>query len=434
MKASKLNDRARSLADMPNADFITYEDELNSLNESWKDVYSKLTEQDEDYFILEKEYPVSSDNKYLLPSDMYKIRTVDVKMGDKYYIVNKFALSSRNNIGIKYRISGKYLIITGNKSYDVRITYYPPPEYLSLPDVSITYSQNLPTVNNIYENWAVVNSSKLIFTEDNICYEIEENDDTPNELFTQSSDITYPMYYKNSILFIEGGELKRRMSDGAISTLVDMASGGIAPDTYRPSLVRDTYYFTPVAETSMKSYDLIKGVINIFDTSQLYDSLYTSTIGDHRYYLSTNAYGITSLKMNSDTIVHQGVDMFSYPFFTVDDIIYRLNEDDTFNEWGKGTIGYNGKYSLITGDPFTGSITTIGNAKDSSIDYPLNIVPEIMSYSMALDYTRKAQGDPTLIKTRLGELWMRFEEVVKRDDYEAEVISGSYPWRGNYGE
>jgi len=433
MKASDINKRARSLADMPNADFITYEDELGSLNESWKDIYSKLTEQDEDYFIKEHEFEGTD---YTLPSDMFKLRTVDIFMGDKWTIVNKVSLSSRNGLRLGYRISGKELIIVGNVNNNkIRITYYPPPEWMTLPDVSITYNTNLPTVNDLYSSWGVIDSSNILNTVNNSCYLIQENEDTPQELFSSAGDISHPLYYKNSILFIEDGEeLKKRTSDNTIITLIDTASGGISPNNYRPSIVKDKYYYVPIDESASKVLDLKTGVISVYDDSILYDSLFVNPIGDKRYYLTTDVYGLTSLKCNSTTLVHQGVEAFSYPFFTVDDVIYRLDENDNFTEWGSGSIGANGKTSLIVGDPFRGNIITIGNAQDSNFNYPLNIVPEIMSYSMALDYTRKAQGDPTLIKTRLGELWMRLEEVVKRDDYETEVINSSNGWVYNYGE
>ncbi len=86
MKASEIIARARSVSDLPNTNFITHTDELSSLNEAWKDIYSALVENDDDYYVTRITLSIGSGdavagstNEYLkaLPSDALKIRYVD---------------------------------------------------------------------------------------------------------------------------------------------------------------------------------------------------------------------------------------------------------------------------------------------------------------------------------------------------------------------
>jgi hypothetical protein len=56
----------------------------------------------------------------------------------------------------------------------------------------------------------------------------------------------------------------------------------------------------------------------------------------------------------------------------------------------------------------------------------LNIVPELMSYSCAIDFKRKQNGDPTLLQARRAELWKRMDDVVRKDEYRFERIANYY--------
>jgi len=64
--------------------------------------------------------------------------------------------------------------------------------------------------------------------------------------------------------------------------------------------------------------------------------------------------------------------------------------------------------------------------EDTDFDYPVNIAYEIMSYQSAIDYKRKMNGDTVSLQGRLAELWQRFAEMVKRDDYKPERIGNYY--------
>jgi hypothetical protein len=69
--------------------------------------------------------------------------------------------------------------------------------------------------------------------------------------------------------------------------------------------------------------------------------------------------------------------------------------------------------------------------------YPNNIVPEIMAWRSAIDYRVKQGADVTMHLMKLGHptnasegpavgLWARFEQSIRRDEYQVERIRNAY--------
>ena len=88
-QASDIVNYAISLSDMPNTDFITYQDKIHMLNSAYQKMYQKLINIHDKSFI---KYAKISDGKEL-PYDFYQLESV---MDDydnyitKFYIINYF--------------------------------------------------------------------------------------------------------------------------------------------------------------------------------------------------------------------------------------------------------------------------------------------------------------------------------------------------------
>src|SRR6478736_1065382 len=104
--ASQIIREARSLSDFQNAETITYEDELQLINEAYRDIYNRYTESDGDYWVNEVIIDLGSQyldpnaqNAYLipLPSDFYKIRWVSYKNNTMWSPVNRFSTADRDD-------------------------------------------------------------------------------------------------------------------------------------------------------------------------------------------------------------------------------------------------------------------------------------------------------------------------------------------------
>src|SRR5512134_228763 len=107
--ARGLVDQARSIADLQNSKNITYADEVNLLNEAYREMYSRYTESSGDYYLEEYLFTIDSSmvdptqpngTAYLvdLPEDFYKIRFLDFALGGNWYPADIFSSSQRNMV------------------------------------------------------------------------------------------------------------------------------------------------------------------------------------------------------------------------------------------------------------------------------------------------------------------------------------------------
>lgn len=147
MLCSTIRDMARSIADLPNSTIITAQDELNYLQESYLDVYTKILENNDDFYLKDFVYTVTSANQdpnniydYLvtLPFDFYRLRFIDYQYGANWNRMDKFNPDLRNVTGTspRYRFKDTKLWVhnstlnTGNLV--IRVSYYPVPQTLTL--------------------------------------------------------------------------------------------------------------------------------------------------------------------------------------------------------------------------------------------------------------------------------------------------------------
>ena len=155
MYASDLIARARSLADLENSDAITYQDEINSLNEKYHDVINELYKADDDYFYKEvvlsnwQQYQdVNNAYNYLipLPSDFYKLRTVDYQETTYWRPIRRATMNQRDQVAneVMYRLQNNNLwIIAGSTTWQpalIKMGYYPVPQSLSAPRTPTLYN------------------------------------------------------------------------------------------------------------------------------------------------------------------------------------------------------------------------------------------------------------------------------------------------------
>lgn len=423
MKASEIVKRARGIAAIENSSFINYDDESSSLNESWKDVYAYLTDSSDDYFVKEEELTDRTEldeyeYEYELPTDFFKLRTVDYKDGTQsdWKPADKFNLNNRNynTLGVMYRFKQNKLWVLGNPT-QVRISYYPAPDFITHPAPgSYEFEFSVDETADIAEHWCAKNQTSLIQAQDNLIVRWDENSETSTILYDGATDAVYPMVYKNKIFFIDSGEIFRLDLDGSVTSLdTDVVT------SFRPSLVGDVLYYNTV--TGLTSIDLVTGTTTAFAVA--YDCYYTD--GLKEYYIDGG-----DLEVDGTVLVSGGVTYFSYPFYTQRSVIYSLDADDNSTIWRDGYDGgHAGNEWMIIADPDTGSLSTIGSQIDYNFDYPQNIVPEIMSFSMAVDFKIKSEADPGVIKARLNELWTRFNSTVNRDSYEVQSIKNVYSGR-----
>lgn len=444
MKASEIVARARSLADIPNSDFISYADQVESLNEGYRDIYSTLVENDDDYYLNEYSVALTSamaveEGVYLvpLPADFYKLRYLDRNNGSVWEPMEKFNIRTKNwtSQTACYRFKNGNLWIVGNvdQGMTIRIGYYPPPERVTLPEDTLDYGS------------AVAAASKSLITyplyipENQIMVYVYNGTTIYAESLTLGTRVTLiaglataatELAYRNGYLYyLRAADIWRAATDFT-TTIVPANLTGTAL-VQSMSIVDNTLYYYNGTDT--KQATLANGAIANFVAGAKVTSI--SKLGTGRVYLNATldvivdtvdisawfAPSITSLTADG-----------TYLYYTEGGVLTRALLDLTAQTYTTEVLAEDIIASRVESGGYvpvqdlTYNLMAISTAVDYDFAYPTNEVNELMAYRSAIDYRRKQRGDATDLKERYAQLYDRFLDVVKRDEYKPERVQNFY--------
>ena len=123
--------RAKQLADLENSDFISWNENMNLLNESWQRIYQELIDNGDNTFV--REFETTASNKIKLPCDFYQLYSVELVPSCRQVLRKA---KSESEYSLTYDIENEYLILYGTVSEKVRVKYIPVPETLTLKNVT----------------------------------------------------------------------------------------------------------------------------------------------------------------------------------------------------------------------------------------------------------------------------------------------------------
>lgn len=440
MTSSEIIKRARSLADIPNSLYITHDDEKSSLFESYKDIYSKITDSSDDYFIKESILdPVVASKigdtewEVEIPSDVYKLRFLDYYDSGRWIAMTKFATANRNKSFStpQYRWRGSKLWITGQLPSKIRIDYYPPPIVPALPDLSYNYGLSLsapdkmlvssPYFTSIANPNNAYDTDYLLYVNNGLQIKVESTVlQTTSTLYTSATAITNLQYYMGSVYFLTGGNLYKATSN-LVSTITPTQIIA-SVDTFNIS--KNKIYYTSGGQTYSAALDgtnpqvVYAYATTCFNKLDSGDNLYLNagviyrndvSLGISATYLSTD--GVYIYYLDSAEVLHKYLSI-------TDDVILATNVQIM--------SGYSNNFIALITDNW--SIKAISSEEDTEFDYPLNEAWELMAYQCAIDFKRKNNGDVTLLQTRLSEVYGRFTDVLVRDAYQPERMAPQTPF------
>jgi hypothetical protein len=478
MTATDVRDRARSLADLPNSQVITSDDELNSLNETYHDVYDWLLQNDDDYYLTEISTTLTAsmlsatsqqnlNNEYILPlpSDFYRLRYLDWNQNNIWQPVNKMPLSARDVAPASpmYRIRGGNLWLVGgmNTSYTVRIGYYPSPPQITIPFQTLTFgtSYGPATFQNVSEPFFTNGGQTMLYALNSTTLVSESilgnTISSPVSIFNAAATITqiqaykgyvYLLYNTNNIFRAQYATLSSTLTFAAITTSNDITDYGIYKDVIYACI-----------STAVKTLTLAGTVTGTLGLA-LAAPMSPAVIGSNVYYVDSS----NNLKLvgNTATIMANVKNVETEGTY--------LYINDTSNNLYRATVttATLGTLATLSTDCLTVhspevAITTpqssldqvylpvitretpqllaLGSSPPYTFGYPNNLFTELMSYQMAMDFKSKAGQDPSLLAGRLGSrdvgnqctgLWLRMYQSIKRDDFQPERINNRYenPW------
>ena len=445
MYASEIVKYARSLANMPKADAISWNDEMSSLDHSYKDVYARIAfaKAAYDYMtvgpvLLDLSTAVQLGTTgwtVTLPKDVYSLRYVDYNRNGFWTNMEIFNINERNFVGgsPKYRWLGDKLWITGVMPAQIRIRYFPPPMVPSVPDVSYQYALQY----QIYELPGVASPQYFSLPDpvnegdNDYCLYVYNRITIVLESYMLQSElplytatgITQCWYWLGYIYYLMNGNIYRATTNlVTLGTATEIVAGGNVTTfsiTGNNKLVWSTVGNTYIA--SLDGSD--SSVLYTYPTRDvcLYGSnsyAYISAESDGLFVDTTYIGGMIVQNIASDT-------QYVY-YLDQGGTIHRLTLD--------AELKVLGDYILYTGMQYLGSywdhrvavvdnqfgVYAVSTYVDTNFDYPLNDGFEIIAYQSAIDYKRKEVADYSQLEQRLNEIWARFELTLKRDSGKPE--------------
>ena len=149
---------ARKYTSITGSSWFDSADELRSLNRAYRDVYEKILDQNDEYFILEVTVPTSSlvavrDHlyEYTLPAGWYRLRSIYGIVSDGEIVLDRIdPKDTRRGAGYRY-YNGKLRLYYAEPFTDFRIEYYPAPAEYTLTTETIVYPPQLEPLILAYQ-------------------------------------------------------------------------------------------------------------------------------------------------------------------------------------------------------------------------------------------------------------------------------------------
>ena len=470
MTATDIVLRARSVSDLPNSQFVSHLDEINSVNESWKDIYNRLVENDDDYYVTDLTIVITaiyavagSANEWLfpLPSDFLKLRYLDFRNATSDWMpVRKFNLAQKDDQpgDPYYRIKGTNLWIIGGAvpatGLTLRLGYYPVTSNITCPQNDLvygtSYAPNLfsAIVAPCYAPYleTMVYANGLVITSENIT---NNTVGAPVALFTESGAVTNIVYYKGVLYWIRGGFIWYKTTSLTAAFLAPTQATTPTGVTSFYIANTGTIYYTTAA--AIRSCDLTGGTdalvqtvanvtsvvqigpVTVYRTSASIVSivgvatpLYASSIakitsdGGSSTLLCVldNAANVRRVTFNALTAAIITDDVVDNAVTDIGQVVYDVNQNPA--TWIIPTLKSTNPYMQLLG---------VDGTVNYNFSYPNNLVPEIMAWQSAIDYRTKQAADTTQHLLKLSALWDRFHDTIKRDAYQPEHIRNAYASR-----
>jgi hypothetical protein len=437
--ARELIEYARSLADLQNTRFISYEDEITLINEAYRDVYNRYTESDGDYWDTEIIIDMAtaprdpnSQTGFLipLPADFLKIRSLSYNNGGFWLPCNKFSLSNRDNNPSQptYRLKNGNLWVIGclGGYSQLKMNYYTVPEVVTAPDVQLELAsdETVYTIPSITSHFYDAASNVFYYIKGLSIFAENVNAGVTDTIYTSAVAIDSVMYWAGYVYFRNAAASTIWRAPLATTLVPVLIAGPTGVAGF--SIQNNTIYYTTGVETRSCTLTGTSDTLiaaTAFPQYQLYGSHSLSIVAS-TLYLDGTTTAVPASQVRNDGV---------YFYLLSDNTVSRYKIDlgapalvDTVDT-DVVSIGsaISGTYLSMIGYQSAWGQSMVA---DTIFDYPANEVNEILAYTSAVAYSRKQNDAPKLatLAARLAELWDRFWSVNKRDEYQFTRINNDY--------
>ena len=466
MTATQILSRARFASELPQSKFVSHNDELQSLNEAWKQIYASLMDNDDDFYVTETNFAFTAANivanttqEYLspLPEDFLRARYLDFRGNFDWTPMKKFPLSMKDlNPAIPYyRFKNSSLWVVGSNgntsNFTIRMGYYPRVTTITAPQTALpygtSYAPNLfalitaPAYSPYLQQMVYAYNGTGIRSESISGLTVS----TPVALFTESGAVTNTVYYKGTLYYIRGGLIWFKA--------IDLTTAFVAPTQFTTPvgvtsfyIINNKVYYTNA--TQIRSCDLTGGTDTLISATAATNVAVIYNGGTTTVFYTTAA-GLLGCINPVATLYATGITDVQSDGTN----LYTL---DIYNQLHKVTVGISLVITIITDTIVATDVSIMGQpvfdagqtpqifiipiitgegqkllGLDVSVDYsftfPNNLIPEIMAWQCAIDWLSSQNLPTDKQETKLEKMWTTFRQNIRRDDYSVERIRNAYP-------
>lgn len=461
--------RAKQLADLNNSDFISWNENINLLNENWQKIYQQLIDNGDKTFI--KEFETVSLNKIKLPCDFYQLFSVELIPSCRQ-ILRK--AKSEPESSLTYDIENDYLILYGTVSEKVRIKYIPTPQTLTLQNETKDINADFSSVySSVLENEELkfmdCYKNKYLFLKKtngtNICNLYIFNKDT-NEIKKITNDFSYEITYavigyKNIVYFISRNENNKYSIYSIKNNIVTVELGAFQTS---PSLLKRDKDVGAVYIENNRMNIFVNNNRPLFPNIDNLDVVLSEGIGTFMSF--TNDYislllPIVNEKLENKwiqldvdltttpyvaikTTPFEGLDFgYSHTYKRYSNVIngkvcistkdmfyvdgYGLFNNDEYEVIGVNELNNDEGYGISIIDTYnTNHVLLHSHFVDTLLVYPNNIYFNFMAILLAISYKIKQNADVTVLSTKYGEMEAQYFDSLSRDVNNVVRITNVY--------
>ena len=374
LKASDIILGARQIADLENSNFISWNENVRLLNESWTALRQKLIDKGDFTFVNEmnitKEQP--------LPENFYQVLSVL----DNYHTpVPRYSIGM-NDSQIWYKLINNKLILNGLQS--AKLTYFTKPQLLTYPADTIVDALPLEegeVIKFACDNYALTNKNVWDIKEASIVRAAEEN-----AVYVDAYGRTYSATEKP--IFYPDGRCFKLTQDSCTDAKCKVGySNDIENITFD-----GVYYYARYSNGNISVFE--QDNPNSIDTYEGFSSnIYFNN--DHKFYIKDNVVFIDDIPMYDASIYNNKV--------------YMLK------------IDLNTGYGL-----FTNNNKILSIAVDTELNLPNNLYYNVLAYMLAFSYCCKQGKDASYVSAQLNSNIELLYDTLTNDAFSQMKITNIY--------
>lgn len=418
-KVSELFKRAKQLADLEGSDFITWNEAINCINESYVGLFQKLINMGDNSYVGDFH---TKELVEKLPEDFWQLKGVYLWNNGNLQTINRRA-DNNGTHHLSYELRNGELRIFGQPN-DVYIEYFKKPMTLLMPPADKEITLNLPEGSTILDccehTFLYVTQNEL--EEDILCiYDIDGIKNATGILPAWDNDKTY--ITKNYVFAITESGLD--VYDMAIgdSTLYPVGTVPIITKSGELYLITTSNEIIDFEGKTVKEFTPEEGAVYYVANDDLTD-FYALVENDNEITVYHNE---TDTEQNAKRIIYAD----NKCYFLAFDKFGVIEEDE--GKTLKTGVGNSISFISINENTGYGYATRKYNkvwvcpyCEDTELNFPNSFYYQMLSYLLAIAFRSKQGADISLLSAQLDMVAQTFEDTLGSDSYQFPRMGNVY--------